>query len=100
MDMKNFVLWKGLAVGASVAALSILSLSGSARAEETSGDMGLYLSGLIGYGMPASTEAEVDSGLAYGGSIGWKIMPDLSIAFTYLRDDFSTTLGDLDYTVS
>lgn len=92
-----------LAIATSLALLSAFSLPLTVEAQDEAGtgstDRAMYVGGLIGFGMPMGTGPEVDSGLAYGGTLGWKLLPTLGIAFTYLHDDLSTTLGDLDYSV-
>jgi hypothetical protein len=79
------------------AALALSSLSmfhvASARAEA-------YVGALVGYGMPWGTETDVDPGLAYGATVGFKLLPEMSVGFTYLRDSWETSLGGLDYEVN
>jgi hypothetical protein len=73
------------------ATLAVLNVT-SAQAEG-------YIGALVGYGMPLGTEANVDPGLAYGATLGYKLLPELSVGFTFLRDDWEATSG-LDYEVT
>jgi hypothetical protein len=59
-----------------------------------------YVGALVGWGTPWGTETDVNSGLAYGATAGFKLLPELSIGVTYLRDNWETSAGGLDHTIS
>ena len=70
-----------------------MGLSHSARAEA-------YAGAMIGLGIPMGTAVDVDNGMVYGATLGAHVLPALSVAATYLRDDFETTFGKVDFGVN
>ena len=67
-------------------ALATITAAPSAKAEG-------YIGGLIGYGIPLAHDF-FDPGMVYGGTIGYRLMPEMSLAFTFLQNKFELPVDD------
>ena len=91
--MTRFTTIRPCLIAFGLAFCGALGLPSSARAEA-------YAGAMIGLGIPMGTGVDVDNGMVYGATLGAHILPALSIAATYLHDDFETTIGKFDFGVN
>ena len=59
-----------------------------------------YIGGLIGMGSAPGTGVGVDAGLVYGGTIGYRLVPELGFAFNFQHSALETSTGSIDYKVN
>lgn len=59
-----------------------------------------YLGGLVGYGSGLGTGPNLDGGLVLGGTLGYRLMPELGVAFTYQHAALETKVGGIDAAAS
>jgi hypothetical protein len=59
-----------------------------------------YIGGLIGMGSAPGSGVSLDSGLVYGGTLGYHLMPEMGVAFTFQHSALETSVGSIDVGVN
>ena len=70
----------------------MVSLSGATAQAEA------YLGVLGGLSVPAGTAYHLDSGFVWGGTLGYRLLPELGVAVTYLHEHQNISPINVDYT--